>query len=87
MKQYRITSQDFIQSASDDCYLAPNDPIHELKIASQLGGLGASEALAKYNQSKLPKIAIDNRAQLQRELNIKPGTQEWFSLWFSNKGK
>ena len=87
MKQYRITSQDFIQTESNDCYLAPDDPIHELKIASQLGGLGSSEALAKYTQSKLFKIASDNRAQLQRELNIRPGTKEWFSLWFANKEK
>lgn len=86
MKQFRITSQDFIPQDNNDCYLDPTDPIHELKKSSQLGGLGSEAALAQYNQQTLPKIAMSNKGQLQRELNIKPGTQEWFSLWFSNTG-
>jgi hypothetical protein len=31
MKQYRITSENLNQDSGDDCYLAPEDPIHELK--------------------------------------------------------
>jgi hypothetical protein len=34
MKQYRITKDDMLQDSSDDCYLAPTDPIHELKAVS-----------------------------------------------------
>ena len=86
MKQFRITSQDFIPQDNNDCYLDPDDPIHELKKTSQLGGLGSEAALAQYNQKTLPKITTSNKGQIQRELNIKPGTQEWFSLWFSNTG-
>ena len=42
MKQYRITTQDLNQSADDDCYLDPNDPIHELKALA-----GAADPLEK----------------------------------------
>ena len=31
MKQYRITAQNLNQDSDEDCYLAPEDPIHELK--------------------------------------------------------
>lgn len=53
MKQYKITSDNITQSSDDDCYLAPDDPIHELKIASYLGGLGSEERLAAYRLSKI----------------------------------
>lgn len=76
MYQYRITSADILQSSSDDCYLAPDDPIHELKKVSMLGGLGSAEALAKYNSSQLPQIAGNDKGRIAREQNIKPGTPE-----------
>jgi hypothetical protein len=50
MKQYKITSENINQDSPDDCYLDPTDPIHELKIVQYLGGLGAQERLAEYNQ-------------------------------------
>jgi hypothetical protein len=28
-------------------------------------------------------VTGSEKARLQRELNIKPGTPEWFKLWFS----
>lgn len=61
MKQYRITSKDIIQDSDDDCVLSEDDPIHEIKAAAYLGGLGAAErvanlrlkaALRKTNESK-----------------------------------
>lgn len=48
MKQYRITTENILKDSEDDCYLSPDDPIHELKIAQYLGGLGAAEKLAEY---------------------------------------
>lgn len=83
MKQYRITSEDILKSEDNDCLLSPDDPIHELKAASQLGGLGSHEALAKYRSAALPQIAMCNKAKIQQEQNIKPGTDAWFKLWFS----
>ena len=82
MKQYRITTQDINQDSPDDCFLAPEDPIHELKIAASLGGLGAAERLADYRAQQAALIVGSNKGQIQREQGIKPGTAEWFRLWF-----
>ena len=85
MKQYKITSVDIIQSTDNDCYLGPNDPIHELKSISCLGGIGSEQALARYNQQALPVIGIDSRGQIQKDQSIIPGTKDWFDLWFNPK--
>jgi hypothetical protein len=85
MKQYRITSADLNQDSPDDCYLAPDDPIYEFKIMSSFGGLGATARLNEYRAAKLPTIIQENRGQIQREQDIKPGTDEWFKLWFGNR--
>jgi len=82
MKQYRIDSSNIPQDSDDDCYLAPDDPVHELKIAASLGGLGAAERLAEYRAQQATSIVSSNKGQIQREQNIKPGTVEWFRLWF-----
>jgi len=82
MKQYRITSQDVNQSSDEDCYLAPDDPIHQLKAVSMMGGLGSTEALASYNNLQLPQIQGSDKGRIAREQNIKPGTDAWFKHWF-----
>jgi hypothetical protein len=82
MKQYRIDSSNIPQDSADDCYLAPDDPIHELKIATSLGGLGAAERLADYRAQQATPAVGSNKGQIQREQGIKPGTAEWFTLWF-----
>lgn len=86
-KQFRITSEDFkpIADAPDDCYLSPDDLVHELK-KSNLGGLGGRAALENYvaQQPKM-NIAGSDNGRIQREQNIKPGTKEWFDLWFPRK--
>ena len=85
MKQYRITAQDLIQDSPDDCYLAPTDPIQELKVLSGLGGLGGEARLHEYRASQGSNISVtgDSKGDLMRKHNIKPGTDEWFKLWFS----
>lgn len=87
MRQYRITTADLLPSEENDCYLAPDDPIHELKKVSQLGGLGSDNALAIYNTLNLPKIQSSDKGQIAREQGIKPGTDEWFSHWFGRNNK
>jgi hypothetical protein len=82
MKQYRIDSGNIPQDSTDDCYLAPDDPVHELKIAASLGGLGAAERLAEYRAQQSTPVVSSNKGQIQREQGIKPGTKEWFRLWF-----
>jgi len=87
MKQYRITSADLNPKSDDDCYLAPDDPIHDLMPASAMGGLGSTEALAQYNSLLKPAVVGSNKGQIQREQGIKPGTEQWFKLWFGHPGK
>jgi hypothetical protein len=94
MKQYRITSADLSKDEADDAYLAPDDPINELKIVQYLAGLGSQQRLAEYKQkvadmnqqdsqgSNITHTAAEN-ARIMREQNIKPGTPEWFKLWWS----
>lgn len=87
MKQYRVTAADLNQDSPDDAYLAPDDPIHELKALSGLGGLGGEARLheyrAKQSYGESFGQAGQEKADLMREHNIKPGTPEWFKLWFS----
>ena len=85
MKQYRITTWDLPQTSPDDCYLAPEDPAHELMIAQSLGGLGAQQRLDEYRaKQSFSKIECD-KGRYQRENNIKPGTPAWFELWYGDK--
>lgn len=86
MRQYKITTQDLMQDSPDDCYLAPEDPIHELKKLAGLGGLGGQARLAEYRASKIQGNISDTgmeKANLMKKNNIEPGTPEWFQLWFS----
>ena len=88
MKQYSINTDNITPDKADDCYLAPNDPIQEIKRLQYLGGLGAEQRLAEYQAtvrtsgSNITTTAAEN-ARIQRENNIQPGTPEWFRLWFS----
>jgi hypothetical protein len=82
MKQYYITKDNISQDSLEDCYLAPEDPIHELKAAHLMGGLGAEARLAEYKAKLKQPVVSSNKGQIQREQNIKPGTEEWFKLWF-----
>jgi hypothetical protein len=85
MKQYKITSQDLNQNSDEDCYLAPDDPIHEMKALAGLGGLGGNARLHEYRASQGSNISVtgDAKGELMKKHNIKPGTPEWFKLWFS----
>jgi hypothetical protein len=85
MRQFKVTSADLNQTSDNDCYLSPDDPIHQLKAVSQLGGIGSEAALAGYRSQQLPVIQTDERGRIAREQNIQPGTQEWFKHWFGRK--
>ena len=86
MKQFRITTSNVPIKSEDDCYLAPTDPIHELMASAIMDGLGAEQRIAEYKATLKTPVVSSNKGQIQREQNIKPGTDEWFRLWFgSNK--
>jgi len=82
---YKITSQDLNQNSNEDCYLAPDDPIHEMKALAGLGGLGGNARLHEYRANQGSNISVtgDAKGELMKKHNIKPGTPEWFKLWFS----
>lgn len=90
MKQFKITSENYNlhNSQEDDCALPADDPIHELKALSGLGGLGGTARLQEYrlknlNQGSNITVTAAQNSEIMREKNIKPGTPEWFQLWFS----
>jgi hypothetical protein len=86
MKQYYITKENIIQDNPNDCYLTPDDPIHELKIVSYMGGLNATERLHEYNAKVREATRVGsnsiNKAKYMKDYGIKPGTVAWFELWF-----
>jgi len=85
MKQYRITTEHLNQDSPDDCYLAPDDPINELKAIQHLAGLGSDARLHELRVKQGSNISVtgSDKGRIQREKNIKAGTPEWFQLWFS----
>jgi hypothetical protein len=91
MRQYKITSENIAPIEQDgDTYLAPDDPAHEIKRLQFLGGLGADARLQEYrahqttvNKGSNISVTGTEKAQLMKDNNIKPGTPEWFQLWFS----
>lgn len=91
MKQYRIKTENINQQDLDDAYLNPADPIQELKVLQYLGGINSAGRLCEYRESIKEKdlegsnisVTGTEKARIQREKNIRPGTPEWFKLWFS----
>jgi hypothetical protein len=85
-RQYRITTENLPQASEEDCFLEADDPIHELKAASIMGGLGARVRLAAYNEST-KQATIDKIQAMHleaRKQGIKPGSVAWHAL-FSNR--
>lgn len=81
MKQYRITTKNLPEATSDDCYLAPEDPVHEIIATQIMDGLGSQARLDAYRLSQYNDIS-NNKGQIQKDQHIKPGAEEWFKLWF-----
>lgn len=58
------------------------DDIQQLKL---LAGVTNRPKWTEYHGYPGSNISVtgNEKAQLMREHNIKPGTEEWFKLWFS----
>jgi hypothetical protein len=54
--------------------------LEELKI---LSGIGSKKHQTSVNQGSNVSITGTEKAKLMKKHNIKPGTPEWFQLWFS----
>lgn len=90
MKQYRITTDNIPQDSSEDAYLAPEDPIQELRVIQYLAGLNAEGRLQEYrshnaeiNKGSNISATAAEKVKLMKDNNIKPGSQEYIQLWFS----
>jgi hypothetical protein len=60
MKQFYITSDNIQPDSNEDCYIAPDDPVHELKIVSYMGGLGSTVKLEELRiKNTIEKINND----------------------------
>jgi hypothetical protein len=86
MNQRRFTSSDFVpqgETGEADAVLDPNDPIHDILT---LAGIPANKPQwQEYKGLQGSNISGtgNEKADLMRTNNIKPGSPEWFKLWFS----
>jgi hypothetical protein len=70
IERITFSTNDVNYDTAPDCIMPPDDPIYN--------NLAARDAA----KMALPQIPNDNRGAVQREQNIRPGTEEWFKLWF-----
>jgi hypothetical protein len=56
------------------------DEIEQLK---KLAGINEFKGFKPYEVGSNISITGNEKQKLEREHNIKPGTDEWFRLWFS----
>ena len=54
----------------------------ELERIKKLAGINEFKGLTPYGGSNISITGTEKR-QLEKKNNIKPGTEEWFKLWFS----
>jgi hypothetical protein len=85
MKQYRFSVEDFVpqgEQGHEDAVLDPNDPIHEMK---RLAGIPSRNIMQEYKGEPGSNISVtgNEKGELMKKHNIRPGTEEWFKLWFS----
>ena len=70
IERISFSTADLNYSTEPDCVISPDDPIYN-NIATRESAT-----------SGLPKIESRNLGAVQRRQNIRPGTEEWFRLWF-----
>ena len=94
MKQYHITTDNIPQDSDDDAYIAPDDPLNELKVIQYLAGLNAEGRLQEYraqnaahnreiNKGSNISTTAAEKVALMKANDIKPGSPEYIKLWFS----
>ena len=82
-KQYKITSETFRSPGDDptlpDAYVDPA----ELARMKKLAGIDSLGLMEKSGDSPIDGHIGTDKGAYQRKNNIKPGTDEWFKLWFA----
>lgn len=91
MKQYKITSETFRLEGEDPSIPSTLVDPQELARMKKLAGidqLGLMERVAQERMSDGSHSPVDgsvgtDKAKYQRDHNIRPGSDEWFQLWFA----
>jgi len=81
MKQYKITAQDIFDTSTvniPDAVLDHDD----LRGLQQLAGIDTVKQPLPENITNISHTAME-KVNIMKQHNIKPGTTEWFKLWFS----
>lgn len=81
-RQVKINSSHLMKKLDEDCVLPENDPAYEIAKMQYLAGLGYEPTVKENIDTNITHTAAEN-ARIMKEKNIKPGTPEWFQLWFS----
>lgn len=92
MKQYRFTSADYVpqEPAIDDAVMDAEDLARLRSLAgiaegrdkkAHAGNMNPSGSMSPVG-SNISVTAMEKH-RLEKENNIKPGSPEWFKLWFS----
>jgi len=86
-RELRITTSNIMggtENHTDDCYLAPDDPIHAIKSAATLG-IGLDAAMTQHNLKVQQRAWHDQQNSPEmiyaKQNNIRPGSVAWNALF------
>lgn len=79
MKQYSFRSRDLVPQEQVPAAVLSDDDLRNLQ---QLAGIAPQNQPLPENITNISHTAME-KVNLMKQHNIKPGTPEWFQLWFS----
>lgn len=90
MKQYRITSDSFVlpgETGDQDAHMDPAD-LAEIKKLAGIPTVTEDSQIQTDQPAMSPvgsniSITGQEKRDLEKKHGIRPGTDEWFKLWFS----
>ncbi len=59
-----------------------NDPIAELRVLAGISNRAVMQEYKGFHGSNI-SVTGNEKGQLMKKHDIRPGTEEWFKLWFS----
>jgi len=76
-RELKFTSANFgVGKAEDDCYLDPNDPVHEFIVSGNASDLNKPKTTSVVEQATVHQ----RKLEIAKAQGIKPGTPAWFML-------